>query len=295
MLGSGLDDTMNTTQGSADSLDGKVAIVTGASRGIGAEISRRLAAAGAGVAVSARTVEAGQSAFEGTITETVDSIIDTGGVAVAIAANLASREDRIRLIADTERELGLVDILVNNGAVTYFEPVVDFDERHFQLMFEVQVTAPFHLASMVLPGMRERGSGSILNISSKAGLHPEGPPYDGRQGGVVYGMVKAALERFSTGLAGEVHADGITVNVLSPTSIVATPGVVHHKLITPGREAFVEPVEVMAEAAFSLISGNITGKIAYSQQHLWEVGLREKPAPDVVVSAHPRSPRRTRA
>ena len=84
------------------SLDGRVAIVTGASRGIGAEIARRFAAEGARVAVSARTTEAGQSAFEGTINETVQSIVDAGGTAVAVAANLARPEDRARLVAETE-------------------------------------------------------------------------------------------------------------------------------------------------------------------------------------------------
>ena len=211
---------------------------------------------------------------------------------VAIAANLASADDRTRLVTEAERELGPVDILVNNGAVTYFVPVQDFEERHYRLMFEVQVRAPFELSQMVLPGMIERGSGSILNISSKAALHPDGPPFDGRKGGAVYGMVKAALERFSTGLASEVAGDGITVNVLSPTSIVPTPGVVHHQLITPDREAFVEQDTVMAEAAHLLVSRDITGRIAYSQQILAEFGLGPDPAEDIVVARHPRANRR---
>ena len=95
-----------------------------------------------------------------------------------------------------------------------------FDEGRYRLMFEVQVRAPFDLAQMVLPGMRERGSGWILNISSGAAVHPKGPPYAGAsRGGAVYGMCKAALERFTTGLASEVHSDGIAVNVLSPGSL----------------------------------------------------------------------------
>src|SRR5580765_8401280 len=103
-----------------DSLEGRVAIVTGASRGIGAAIARRFAAEGARVAVTARTTEAGQSPYEGTIHETVQSILDAGGVAVPIAANLARPEDRARLVAETERQLGSVDVVVNNGAVTWF-------------------------------------------------------------------------------------------------------------------------------------------------------------------------------
>lgn len=271
-------------------LDGRVAVVTGASRGIGAEIARRFAAEGARVAVCARTTEPGQSSFEGTIHETVQSIVDAGGAAVAVAANLARPEDRARLIAATERELGPVDVLVNNGAVTWFEPVETFAENHYRMMFEVQVRAPFELSQLVLPGMRQRRWGAILNISSKGAIHPAGPPYAAATGGAVYGMVKAALERFTTGLAAEVHADNVRVNVLSPTAIVPTPGVVHHQLITPEREHLVEPVEVMAAAALALVADppGLTGRIAYSQQLLWELGLGPKPLEELLVAEHPR-------
>ena len=187
-------------------LDGQVAIVTGASRGIGAEIARLFAAQGAAVAVSARTTEAGQSPFGGTIHETVQQIVDAGGVATAIPANLAREEDLRRLVATTVEQLGPVDIVVNNGAVTYFAPVAAFEEKHFRLMFDVQVRAPFALSQLVVPAMVERGRGSILNISSQAALHPSGPPYGSGLGSAVYGMVKAALfdtqhDRFVPGAA----------------------------------------------------------------------------------------------
>jgi len=271
-------------------LDGRVAVVTGASRGIGAEIARRFAAEGARVAVSARTTEPGQSQFEGTIHETVQSVVDAGGAAVAVAANLARPEDRARLIEATERELGPVDVLVNNGAVTWFEPVETFAENHYRMMFEVQVRAPFELSQFVLPGMRSRQWGAILNISSKAAVHPAGPPFGPGPGTTVYGMVKAALERFTTGLAAEVDDDNVRVNVLSPTSIVPTPGVVHHELLTEGRERLIEPVEVMAAAALALVSDppGLTGRVAYSQQLLWELGLGPKPLEELLVTEHPR-------
>ena len=149
-------------------LDGRVAIVTGASRGIGAAIAERLAADGAAIAVTARTQDPGQSRFPGTINETVDGIVKTGGHAIAVPADLSHPEDRAELISRVERDLGPVDILVNNAAVTWFEPVADFDSRHYDLMFEVQVRAPFELAQLVLPGMKERHRGWILNISSMA-------------------------------------------------------------------------------------------------------------------------------
>jgi NAD(P)-dependent dehydrogenase (short-subunit alcohol dehydrogenase family) len=259
-------------------LDGKVALVTGASRGIGEQIARRFAAAGAAVAVTARTVSPGDSQFAGSISETVDAIVGAGGAAVAIAADLAKPEDRQRVVETTERELGPIDILVNNAAVTWFERSETFNERHYDLMFEVQVKAAFELAQKVVPGMRERGGGWILNISSMAGRHPQGPPYMTRRvgAGTVYGMCKAAVERFTTGLASELYDDGIAVNVLSPSGVVATPGVLHHGLIPPGFEDRAEPVALMAEAAFALCTGDPkerTGRIAYSKQLIEELGL----------------------
>ena len=265
-------------------LDGKVAIVTGASRGIGAAIAQRFASEGAAVAVAARSERLVHEELPGTIHDTVSDIVDGGGTAIAVRCDLSNEGDRRHLAEETENQLGPVDILVNNAAVTYFTPVEDFAEKRFRLMFEVQVRAPFELAQLILPGMRERRRGWILNISSGAARHPEGPPYTSRgRGGTVYGMCKAAIERFSTGLASEVHESGIAVNALSPSRVVPTPGVLFHQLIPSGVdiEAVSEPVEVIAEAALALCSGDpktLTGRIAYSQQIVEEFGLKPQSA-----------------
>jgi NAD(P)-dependent dehydrogenase (short-subunit alcohol dehydrogenase family) len=140
----------------------------------------------------------------------------------------------------------------------------------------VQVRAPFELAQRYLPAMKSRGRGWILNISSGAAIHPQGPPYVRAGGGTVYGMCKAALERFTTGLAAEVWNDNIAVNVLSPSGLVLTPGVVHHKLdqFTPPERH--EPVSYMAEAAFALCTGDpkvVTGKVTYAKPIMEELGV----------------------
>ncbi|HEY9218567.1 MAG TPA: SDR family NAD(P)-dependent oxidoreductase [Phenylobacterium sp.] len=259
-------------------LAGKVAIVTGASRGIGEAISTRLAMEGAKVVSSARTAEVGESRLPGTLQDTVERIRKAGGEATFIKADLSSASERERLVEETVAKYGPVDILVNNAAITYFIPVIDFPEKRFKLMMEVQVYAPFHLAQLVLPSMIERRSGHIVNISSGAGIHPK-PPYRGAgRGGTVYGMCKAALERFTTGLASEVAEYNIAVNVVSP-GLVATPGVAVHGLINEQTKDRVQPIEYIAQAVYELASGDPktqTGGIHYAAPFLEELG--RKPA-----------------
>src|SRR5438445_3656898 len=251
-------------------MTGRVAMVTGASRGIGEAIARRLAASGAAVAITARTAEEGDHRLAGSLATTARTIQQAGGTALPVVADISKQADRERLVATVERELGPIDVLVNNAAVTYFEPVAGFPERHFEVMFAVQVRAPFELAQRVLPGMRERRRGWILNISSRAAIHPAGPTYTAQPWSTVYGMCKAALERFTTGLAAEVYQDGVAVNVLSPSGLVPTPGVIFHGLTKGVPEDRLESPEVMAEAAYALCTRDLTGRVAYARPLLEE-------------------------
>ncbi len=258
-------------------MKGRVALVTGASRGIGEAIAKRFAAEGAAVAVTARTRHEGDHLLTGSVEGTVASIGDAGGRAIAVIADLSKPDDRSQLIAEVERQLGPVDVLVNNAAITWFEPVDSFREDHWRRMFEVQVHAPFDLSQRVLPGMRERKQGWILNISSTAALHPKGPPYGPvLAGGSVYGMCKSALERFTTGLAAEAHKDGIAVNVLSPSGLISTPGTIYHKLDRLVPKDRQEPMEMMVEAAHALCTGDpekLTGRVTFATPLVRELGL----------------------
>jgi citronellol/citronellal dehydrogenase len=257
-------------------LAGRTALITGASRGIGVAIAERFAEEGAAVAVTARTVEPDDSMLEGSLAETVEKITNSGGRVIAIPADLSRPEERERLVHDAQAELGPISILVNNAAVTWFGPVSGFTEKRLKLMFEVQVFAAMDLAQRVLPGMVDAGEGWILNISSGISRHPPVPPTkQWRPGGAVYGMCKAALERFTTGLAAEAWESNVAVNALSPNKVVPTPGTIFHHLVRPeDPDQVVQPPEVMAEAALALCSRpprSLTGRIAYSEPLIAEL------------------------
>lgn len=261
-------------------LAGRVAVVTGASRGIGEAIARRLAMEGAKVVVSARTVEQSEHPLPGTITDTVARIKAAGGEAMAVRADINVQADRKNLIDQAVAAYGPVDILVNNAAITYFIPISQFPEKRMRLMWEVQVAGPVELSQMVYPGMKEKGRGHIIYISSGAAFHPQKPYAAGAErGGTVYGMCKAAMERFSTGFAAEVYNDNVAVNAISP-GLVATPGTVLHKLVNEENKDRQSPVEAIAEAVCFIARSEpkeVTGRVDQIQPFMNEFRLDPVP------------------
>lgn len=257
-------------------LDGKVAIVTGASRGIGQEIAELFAAEGASVVCAARTLNEGDHMLEGSLANTVRRIKEAGGIALAVAANVSSEEDCRALVDGALSAYGRVDVLVNNAALNYYVPIIDYDVNRWMRAFAVNVHGPFMLSKMVLPDMIERGSGAIVNISSGAAIGPGRGPYEQKgRGGTMYGASKAALERFTQGLAQEVQGHNIAVTCFSPSQVVPTPGTVYHKLVDGMDDPRGEPPEVMAKAALLLATepvDKVNGRVTYSQQILQEFG-----------------------
>ena len=264
-------------------LTGKVAIVTGASRGIGQMISELFASEGAKVVCAARTLNEGDHRFlEGSLARTVAGIQAKGGQAMAVAADVSHEPDCIAL-AEVARDMyGPVDILVNNAALTYYLPTDTFPTNRWVRCFAVNVHGPFMLSKEVLKDMIPRRSGAIVNISSGSGIGPGRGPYDDHtvRGGTMYGATKAALERFTQGLAQEVaQYENITVAAVSPSNLVATPGTIHHKLVTGMDDPVAEPPSMMARAALLLASegaAKVNGRVTYSQQILKEFGWIEE-------------------
>jgi citronellol/citronellal dehydrogenase len=197
-------------------LKDKVAIVTGASRGIGKAIAIALAAEGARVVVAARTEQEG-GRLPGTIYSTVDNIQARGGKALAIRTDIPREDDVMRMAETTLREFGVIDILVNNAGIDSPSKVIDMPVKRWDLIMAVNLRGTFLCTRAVLPTMVQRRSGNIINLSSVAGTRLIALD-------VAYGTSKAAAERFTYGLAQEVKEYNIAVNALCP-SVTDTEGV----------------------------------------------------------------------
>jgi len=263
-------------------LDGKVCIVTGASRGIGQAIAELFAAEGGKVVCAARTLSEGDHAFAGSLARTVGEIKAKGGEALAVAADVSSEDSCLELVKRARGAYGQIDVLVNNAALNYYLPTVDYPTNRWVKAFAVNVHGPFMLSKAVLTDMVGRRSGAIVNISSGAAIGPGRGPYKDQtvRGGVMYGATKAALERFTQGLAQELSQHGgIAVSAVSPSRVVPTPGTIHHKLVTGMDDPRGEPPSMMARAALLLASEpaeKVNGRVCYSQQILKEFGWIDK-------------------
>ncbi|MBN9091248.1 MAG: SDR family NAD(P)-dependent oxidoreductase [Reyranella sp.] len=263
-------------------MTGRTALVTGASRGIGRTIAELLATEGARVVCVARTLKEGDHRLEGSLDSTVAAIRGAGGDATAIAADISSEPECLKLVEAARAACGPIDTLVNNAALNYYIPTAEYPTSRWVKAFAVNVHAPFILSKAVLPDMIAARRGAIVNISSGSAIGPGRGPYKDQtvRGGVMYGATKAALERFTQGLAQEVaQHGGIAVSCVSPSRTVPTPGTVYHKLMASLDDPRGEPPTTMARAVLLLASEpaeKVNGRVTYSQQILKEWGWIEK-------------------
>lgn len=276
-------------------LAGKVALITGASRGIGRAIALRFAAEGATVIVTARSLTQAVS-LSGTLAETVALIEQAGGRAIPLAADLELAAERDSLVARAAAAAGGLDILVNNAGFAEYSSVESMPLAMFDRTVEHYLRVPFALSQSAIPLMRARGAGWILNLGSVTALPPLHPyPDFERFGGVtVYAAVKAAVNRFTQGLAAELEADNIAVNTVGPSTAIRTPG--SERYIPDNYPT--EPVEYLVETALALCqlpARERTGLVTHSlhfplanELPVYTLDGRERlPAPTIPAWAHP--------
>jgi citronellol/citronellal dehydrogenase len=205
-------------------LRGKVAVVTGSSRGIGKRIALTLARSGAAIVVSARTAEPGQSRSPGSINETAQEIRALGAEVLSVRADLALRDEVRRLHQTALEHFGRVDILVNNAAYVgkgMFESFLDTTLDSWDKHLGVDLIATVISIQMTLPQMMARKAGTIINVTSSTAVADEIPLLPGQGGvGPVYPTVKAALNRLSLALAKETRDCNIPVVALDPGSVL---------------------------------------------------------------------------
>ncbi len=261
------------------SLNGKVAIVTGSSRGIGKAIALGLAREGAIIVVAARS-ETERPNAPGTIHATAAEIEALGGKALPVRCNVREEESIQSMVRQTLDALGRIDVLVNNAGVGTYTSFLESTIKEWDLVMDIDLRAPFICCKAVTPAMIEQGGGSIINISSHAATnifsstlgedHAEGVALMGQ----AYGVAKAGLERLSWGLSAELGPHNIAVNVLKPLRPVLTEGFQAQR---PDADfsTWATP-EDMVKAAVHLArqdASGLTGAVVHAEEIVRRLGL----------------------
>lgn len=252
-------------------------VVTGSSRGIGAGIAERMAAEGADVVLTARTLEQ-HDHLQGSLKETAARLEQYGTRVGIVVADLTDEADRARVIPEAAEFLGgHVEILVNNAAASIQKPLVGFSVKRRNIMFEANANAPLDLALAALPGMQEAGEGWIVNLSSRSATLWPGPPTEFTPTSInisAYGASKAALNRFMNGLAMEVYGSGIRINTVEPRAAVLSEGAAElvGGMLRPDQ---IESMEQMVEGTVFLCDcpADLTGQITVSLDNIEKYGL----------------------
>jgi len=252
-------------------------LVTGSSRGIGAGIAERMAAEGADVVLTARTLERHEH-LPGSLTETAERLEKYGTKVGIVVADLTDEADRQRVMPEAADALGgPIEILVNNAAASIQKPLTGFSVKRRNIMFEANVNAPLDLALAAAPAMEAAGEGWIVNVSSGSAKLWPGPPTPFEPTAVniaAYGASKAALNRITNGLAMELFGTGIRVNTVEPRAAVLSEGaaeLVGDRL----RPDQIEPMEAMVEGTIHLCDcpAELTGQITVSLDNIERWGL----------------------
>lgn len=244
-------------------LSGRVAVVTGASRGIGRALAIRLAQEGAAVVVAAKTEKSSEQT-PGSIYETADAIRANGGRALAIPTDVRSEEAVRAMIERAVAEFGRIDILINNAGAIWVQPLLNTPPKKFDLMMSVNVRASYLGAYFALPYMQKQRWGHILNMCPRLTMNPS-------PGRVCYMISKLGMARLAIGIAEEHRQDNIAANTLWPRTLIETQATIHWKM---GDRSQWRTPEIVCDACMAIFAqepANYTGHQLIDEQVLTEL------------------------
>lgn len=248
-------------------LEGRVAMITGASRGIGKALALRLAHEGADIVVAAKS-ERGRESLPGTIYETADEVRQLGRRALPLKVDVREEEDIINMVNKAMEEFGRIDILINNAGALYWKPVVDTPAKRFDLVMGVNVRAAFLSSHYVLPHMANQKWGHIINMAPAIGTKPN-------PGMVAYMISKMGMARLAIGIAEEHRADNIAANSLWPVVPIETAAVINNGVLD---RTYWRTPEIMCDATMALLQqepSQCTGRMLSDEEILAEAGITD--------------------
>jgi citronellol/citronellal dehydrogenase len=240
-----------------------VAVVTGASRGIGKALAIRLAQEGADVVIAAKSEQSSEQ-LPGSIYETADAVREQGRRALAVPTDVRNEEAVEAMIARTVSEFGRVDILINNAGAIWLQPVVKTPPKKFDLMMSVNVRAAYLGAYFAIPHMQKQHWGHILNMCPRLTMNPS-------PGRTCYMISKLGMARLSIGIAEEHRQDNIAANTLWPRTPIETQATIHWKM---GDRSEWRTPEIMCDAAMAIFAqepSNYSGRQLIDEQVLTEL------------------------
>ncbi len=252
---------------SAFGLEGKVVIVTGASRGVGKALALGFAKEGATVVLAAKTVDPNPR-LPGTLDDVRGEIERAGGRAIVQPTDVRDEEQIVALMERARSELGGVDVLINNAGALFWAPVADTPAKRFDLVIGVNARAAFLCAHHALPAMKARGGGVVVNMSPPVTPHVT-------TGKVAYMISKFGMTMLTEGLAVEGKADNVRAYSLWPVTMVESQAVIGHGMGTP--EMWRKP-DVLVDATLGLVTGKArieSGRAVYDEEVLEAMGITD--------------------
>lgn len=248
-------------------LEGRVAIITGASRGIGKALALRLAAEGADIVVAAKS-ERSRDKLPGTIYDTADAVRELGQRALPVKVDVREEEDIRSMVERTMEEFGRIDILINNAGALWWQPVLDTPPKRFDLVVGVNVRASYLCSYYALPHMKAQRWGHIINMAPGISTHAN-------PGMVAYMISKMGMARLAIGIAEEHRQDNIAANSLWPVTPVETAAVINNHF---GERSQWRIPEIMCDAVMAILSqepSQCTGRQLTDEEILREAGVTD--------------------